>query len=122
MLEASVSSDLQSVLLMCNASCLSDFILWFVNHTVLDDVQDIYYNKSSKRSLNCFSSESNAESNINSYYTEGLQVVPMDSYSATLSCAAIFVCTREEINENCMPRMCYSGHEEEVSKLLVCQI
>ena len=26
-LEASVSSDLQSVLLMCNASCSSDFIL-----------------------------------------------------------------------------------------------
>lgn len=42
----------------------------------------------------------------------------MDSYSATLSCAAIFVCTREEINENCVPRVCYSAHEEDVRRLL----
>ena len=82
----------------------------------------VYYHKTLKRNLNCFSSESNTESNIKLYYTENLQVIPTDSYSATLSCAAIFVCTREEINEYCMPRMCYSAHEEEVSRLLACQI
>ena len=121
MLTASVSSDLQSALLTCNASCSSDFILWFVNHTVIDDMQglnSVYYNKTSKRKLKCFSPESDAESNA-LYYTEGLRVVPVDNYSATLSCAAIFACTREEINENCMPRMCCSAHEEEISRLLI---
>ena len=76
-----------------------------------------YYHKTSKRNLDCFSSESSAENSIRLYYTEGLrlQVVLTGSYSATLSCAAIYnyVCTREEINENCMPRMCYSTHKEE---------
>lgn len=126
MLEASVSSDLQSVVLTCNASCSSDFILWFINHTVLNDVglNDVYYHKTSKRNLNCFSPESSVENSVKLYYTEGLQVVPTGSYmySATLSCAAIFVCTREEINENCMPRMCYSTHEEEISRLFNCTL
>ena len=112
-----MSSDLQSVLFTCNASCSSDFILWFVNQTVLNDVDHngVYYHKSSNRNLNCFPSESNVE-NVKLYYTERLQVVPLDSYSATLSCAAIFVCTREEMIENCMPRMCCSRDEEEVSR------
>ena len=112
-----MSSDLQSVLLTCNASCSSDFILWFVNHTVLNDMDHngVYYYKSSNRNLNCFPSESNVE-NVKLYYTERLQVVPVGSYSATISCAVIFVCTREEIIENCMPRMCYCRDEEEISR------
>lgn len=95
-------NDQHSVTFICNATCLSDFVVWLANDTLLSDISDnIVYHKTSNRNSVCYESDN--------VYVESLQLPMTDSYlghSYLFSCVAIFLCSREDMNQNCAPRMC----------------
>ena len=107
-ISGSTRNDQHSVTFICNATCLSDFVVWLANDTLLSDISDIAYHKTSNRNSVCYESDN--------VYVESLHLIMTESdiYPYLFSCAAIFLCSREEVNQNCAPRMCYSVRQNKV--------
>jgi hypothetical protein len=85
---------------------MSDLVVWFANDALLGDIS---YHKTSNRNSVCFESDD--------AYVETLQIPLTDIYLRhpyLFSCAAIFLCSREEVNRNCTPVMCYSIEQDTV--------
>ena len=99
-ISGSSPNDHYLITFACNASCMSNFVIWLSNDTLLDNVS---YYKTSNRNSVCFEADD--------VYVETVQLPLTDVYLGhpySFSCAAIFLCSREEVNQNCAPRMCFS--------------
>ena len=100
-----LESTEQNNKIICNASCTSSFITWFLNQTLLSDIRHgiDYYIQSNRRSQ-CLTPTRDERS-----YTEMLQLNTSAVTMTTISCASHFICNQIEIlNGSCTPNMCFS--------------
>ena len=100
------------VLSMCNASCSSSFVNWFVNETLLSDISNrINYSRYSDRKSICPTTRDGSRKVEKNQYTEQLRLFGNTQSFAlhlNVSCATHFICRRRDIIDGCTPKMCYS--------------
>lgn len=113
-LKTSLSGDTESItpIITCTASCLTNFIVWIANYTLPNDHPDdvhTLYRKSSNKSIKCNAHSHMYNNNTSSSFSETLHFSEALKYPTLFTCASLFLCTKEEADQNCPPRMCYSN-------------